>query len=81
MVRTEGDLLLFFDCLMHDYIHAELGQDIEQFRTVVFKHFLLRLQPDQDHDESVMEEKDTPQMKVFEAVCNKLYLLIQTNKS
>ena len=29
IVQNEGDLLLFFDCLMQDYVHNEMNLDIE----------------------------------------------------
>ena len=29
MVHSESDLLLFYDCLMQDYIHSEMAIDIE----------------------------------------------------
>ena len=41
LVKNENELLLFFDCLMQDYIFVEMGLDVEQFKAVVFKNFLL----------------------------------------
>ena len=48
--------------------------DIEQFRAIIFKNWLLRQQ-------EKVEEKDTPEMQVLEEICNVLYVLISTNGS
>mmetsp|Transcript_1305 Transcript_1305/g.1962 ORF Transcript_1305/g.1962 Transcript_1305/m.1962 type:complete len:95 (+) Transcript_1305:350-634(+) len=73
-VRTESDLLLIFDCLMQDYINAHMEIDIEQFRALVFKNYLLRQQQDgASSNDSLLDEDDTPEVEVFEAVCTKLY--------
>lgn len=79
--QNESDLLLMFDCLMQDYIHNEMQLDIEQFRALTFKHFLLRQQcesgsEDSDGEDSALEESETPEVQVFEIVCNKIYILI-----
>ena len=78
-VQNESDLLLFFDCLMQDYIHNHMAMDIEQFRAVVFKNFMLRQQEDEEDDSfQVFEERETPEMQIFENVCKSLYLMTQT---
>ena len=70
IVQNESALLVFFDCLMQDYIRESMQMDIEQFRAVIFKNWLLRLQ-------STSEEKDTPEMQILEEVCVSLYALME----
>ena len=40
---------------MQDYVKESMEMDIEQFRAIIFKNWLLRLQ-------EKVEEKDTPEM-------------------
>ena len=70
-----------FDSLMQDYIHNEMEMDIEQFRALIFKHFLLRQQStaaseDSEEEDSGLDENETPEVQLFETVCNKIYILI-----
>ena len=60
---------------MQDYIHVEMGMETEQLRAAIFKNFMLRQQPEDEHDDTALEESETPEMQVFTDVCNKLYLL------
>ena len=41
--QNESALLVFFDCLMQDYVKESMEMDIEQFRAIVFKNWLLRM--------------------------------------
>ena len=81
-VKGESDLLLIFDCLMQDYIHEHMNYDVEQFRAIVFKNYLIRLQLEQSEDSSetaTVDSSETPEVEVFENVCTKLFSLIQTS--
>ena len=67
---------------MQDYISKEMDIEIEQFRAVIFKNFLLRTQPAEmedsdEEDPDVLEESDTPEMQIFEKLCNQLYILTE----
>ena len=42
--QNESALLVFFDCLMQDYVKESMEMDIEQFRAIIFKNWLLRQQ-------------------------------------
>ena len=44
IVKSESDLLIFFDTLMYDYVVESMQMDYEKFRAIIFKNWLLRLQ-------------------------------------
>ena len=51
--------------------------DVEQFRAVIFKNFMLRLQASDDEEsqetgsyETELDEKETPEMQLMEDVCD-----------
>ena len=76
-VTNESDLLFFFDCLMQDYVTYTQGMDIEQFRAVLFRNYLLRMQADDSAGETPLTEKETPEVQLLENVCNRMYALTQ----
>ena len=50
---------------MQDYIHGHMNLNIEQFRALVFKNFLLHSQGEgltSDEDESTIVETESPEM-------------------
>ena len=63
---------------MQDYVHSEMGHEIEQFRAVIFKHFLWRTSIGETEDgrkRKPSREKDTPELKILQKVCNHLISL------
>jgi len=59
-----------------------MAMDIEQFRAIVFKNFMLRQQEDEEDDFfEAVEEKDTPEIEILENVCNRLYQMTQPDSA